>query len=207
MNSKDLKDPKDLNDPKVKKKERRINNARKVNQAIRQLPQAAVLPEDRSHLRDDLLLLSEVLAEGRSHHRPDGTGGTFWQAEYHRGLCSFGYQRQDRNQVGECGEGESARVARRLYRLSAHSQASAMGEGSAEWTAMRELGKKHNDAAFFMQLCETRPPETIANMAIILINQADYLLFKQLERLEKDSVTQGGFSERMMRVRKEKRGF
>ena len=30
-------------------------------------------------------------------------------------------------------------------------------EGSAEWTAMRELGKKHNDAAFFMQLCETTP--------------------------------------------------
>ena len=80
-------------------------------------------------------------------------------------------------------------------------------EGSAEWTAMRELGKKHNDAAFFMQLCETRPPETIANMAIILINQADYLLFKQLERLEKDFITQGGFSERMMRVRKEQRAI
>lgn len=80
-------------------------------------------------------------------------------------------------------------------------------EGSAEWTAMRELGRKHNDAAFFMNLCETRPPETIANMAIILINQADYLLFKQLERLENDFANQGGFSERMMRVRKEKRGF
>ena len=40
-----------------------------------------------------------------------------------------------------------------------------------------------------------------------VINQADYLLFKQLERLEKDFVTQGGFSERMMRVRKEQRGF
>ena len=80
-------------------------------------------------------------------------------------------------------------------------------EGSVEWEAMRKLGKEHNDAPFFMELCETRPPETIANMAIILINQADYLLFKQLERLEKAFVTQGGFSERMMRVRKEKRGF
>ncbi len=80
-------------------------------------------------------------------------------------------------------------------------------EGSKEWTAMRALGREHNDAAFFMNLCETRPPETIANMAIILINQADYLLFKQLERLEKDFIEQGGFSERMMRVRKEKRGF
>ena len=78
---------------------------------------------------------------------------------------------------------------------------------SAEWTAMRELGRKHSDAEFFMSLCETRPPETIANMAIILINQADYLLFKQLERLEKDFINEGGFSERMMRVRKEKRGY
>lgn len=80
-------------------------------------------------------------------------------------------------------------------------------EGSKEWIAMRELGKKHNDASFFMQICETRPPETIANMAIILILQADYLLFRQLARLEKDFVEQGGFSERMTRIRKEKRGY
>lgn len=80
-------------------------------------------------------------------------------------------------------------------------------EESDEWKAMRKLGKEHNDAAFFMELCETRPPETIANMVIVLIYQADYLLFRQLQRLEQDFVEQGGFSERMMRVRKEKRGF
>ncbi len=80
-------------------------------------------------------------------------------------------------------------------------------KGSAEWNAMRDLGCTHNDAEFFMNLCKTRPAETIANMAIVLIYQADYLLFKQLERLEKDFVQQGGFSERMMRVRKENRGF
>lgn len=80
-------------------------------------------------------------------------------------------------------------------------------EGSVEWEAMRRLGKEHSDAAFFMQLCETRPPETIANMAIILIYQADYLLFKQLQRLEKVFIEQGGFSERMTRVRKDNRGF
>jgi len=80
-------------------------------------------------------------------------------------------------------------------------------ENSVEWEAMRKLGKEHNDAEFFMNLCQTRPPETIANMAIILINQADYLLFKQLERLEKDFLTQGGFSEKMNRIRREQRGF
>lgn len=80
-------------------------------------------------------------------------------------------------------------------------------EGSVELETMRQLGRNHSDAEYFMNLCSSRPPETIANMAIVLIKQADYLLFKQLERLEKDFVDQGGFSERMMRVRKEKRGF
>lgn len=79
--------------------------------------------------------------------------------------------------------------------------------GSKEFEAMRRLGREHNDAAFFMELIATRPPQTIANMAIILINQADYLLFKQLERLENDFIENGGFSERMTKIRREKRGF
>jgi len=80
-------------------------------------------------------------------------------------------------------------------------------EGSAEWEAMRQLGKEHNDPDYFMALCATRPPETIANMTIILIHQADYLLHKQLERLEQDFAANGGFSERMTRIRKEHRGY
>lgn len=80
-------------------------------------------------------------------------------------------------------------------------------KGSIEYETMRKLGREHNDAAFFMNIIEKRPPETIANMAIILINQADYLLFRQLERLSKDFLKNGGFSERMRKLRKEKRGF
>ena len=80
-------------------------------------------------------------------------------------------------------------------------------KGSKEYEAMRELGRNHNDAAFFMDLISSRPPETIANMAIILINQADYLLFRQLERLSHDFLEKGGFSERMTRLRKEKRSY
>ncbi|MCM1451735.1 MAG: four helix bundle suffix domain-containing protein [Clostridium sp.] len=78
---------------------------------------------------------------------------------------------------------------------------------SVEYEAMRSLGCTHNDAEFFMKLTATRPAETIANMAIILINQADYLLFRQLERLEKDFLENGGFSERMSKLRKDKRGY
>ncbi len=80
-------------------------------------------------------------------------------------------------------------------------------KGSKEYEAMRRIGREHNDADYFMALTATRPPETIANMAIILINQADYLLFKQLEMLEKDFFEKGGFSERMTALRKVKRGY
>jgi four helix bundle suffix protein len=79
-------------------------------------------------------------------------------------------------------------------------------EGSVELEAMRRLGKEHNDGEFFMQLAQTRPPETIANMAIVLIKQADYLLHRQIQRLSDDFVQEGGFSERMTRIRKEYRG-
>ena len=75
-------------------------------------------------------------------------------------------------------------------------------EGSAEYEAMRRLGREHNDSEFFMNLAQSRPPETIANMAIILIKQADYLLHKQLQRLSDDFIKEGGFSERMTRMRK-----
>lgn len=81
------------------------------------------------------------------------------------------------------------------------------GKGSIEYETMRKLGREHNDADFFMALTATRPAETIANMAIILINQADYLLFKQLERLEKDYLEKGGFSERMYNLRRKNRGY
>lgn len=78
-------------------------------------------------------------------------------------------------------------------------------EGSEEMQAMRELGKNHNDAEFFMSLAQTRPPETIANMCIVLIKQADYLLFRQLQRLSDDFIKNGGFSERMHRLRTQSR--
>lgn len=80
-------------------------------------------------------------------------------------------------------------------------------EGSVELETMRNLGKKHNDAEFFMQLAQTRPPETIANMCIVLIKQADYLLFRQLQRLSDDFMKNGGFTERMYRLRSQQRGY
>lgn len=76
---------------------------------------------------------------------------------------------------------------------------------SIELQKMRELGRKHNDSAFYMPLVKTRPPETIANIVICLIKQTDYLLFKQLQTLGEDFLNNGGMRERMTRMRLDRR--
>lgn len=80
-------------------------------------------------------------------------------------------------------------------------------KGSKEFEVMRSMGRIHNDYEFFRPIIECRPPETIANMAIILINQADYLLFKQIQSLSEKFLREGGFSERMTTERKKRRGY
>ena len=78
-------------------------------------------------------------------------------------------------------------------------------ENSRELAAMRKLGREHNDTAFFMKMVKVRPPQTIANMVIVLIKQTDYLLFKQLKALENAFLKEGGMREKMTRMRIEAR--
>jgi four helix bundle suffix protein len=48
---------------------------------------------------------------------------------------------------------------------------------------------------------ETRPPEVLANIAICLIHQANYLLDRQIKSLEQDFLKKRGFRENMTRAR------
>ncbi len=52
-----------------------------------------------------------------------------------------------------------------------------------------------------------RSDEELANIMICLINQASYLLWKQMQRLEQDFLNEDGFTERMYHARKQKRGY
>jgi restriction system protein len=47
--------------------------------------------------------------------------------------------------------------------------------------------------------------EEFANLMICLVNQASFLLWKQLQRLEEDFKKNGGFTERLYNLRKESR--
>jgi four helix bundle suffix protein len=57
----------------------------------------------------------------------------------------------------------------------------------------------------YRQFCETRPPEVVANIALCLIHQTNYLLDQQIRHLEQDFVKQGGLRERMTRARLQER--
>jgi four helix bundle suffix protein len=67
---------------------------------------------------------------------------------------------------------------------------------------VRKLGRK-TPPSFedYREFVETRPPEVIANIAICLIHQANYLIDQQLRRLERDFLDHGGLRERMTRMR------
>jgi len=73
---------------------------------------------------------------------------------------------------------------------------------SKEARFVRNLGSRpHLTYEVFRQFCETRPGEIVANIAICLIHQANYLLDRQIRRLEQDFVKEGGIRERMTRAR------
>jgi len=73
---------------------------------------------------------------------------------------------------------------------------------SKEALFVRELGRKTPQTfEIYREFVETRPAEVIANIAICLIHQTNYLLDQQLKTLEKEFLEQGGLRERMTRAR------
>jgi len=75
-------------------------------------------------------------------------------------------------------------------------------KNSKEALYVRKLGRKTPQTyEYYREFVETRPPEVVANIALCLIHQANYLIDRQLLRLEADFIKNGGLRERMTRIR------
>ncbi|MCB1065204.1 MAG: four helix bundle suffix domain-containing protein [Verrucomicrobiae bacterium] len=73
---------------------------------------------------------------------------------------------------------------------------------SKEALYVRKLGRQQDESfEHYRPFFEDRPPATLANIAICLIHQANYLLDQQIRRLEKDFLQKGGLRERMTKAR------
>ena len=75
-------------------------------------------------------------------------------------------------------------------------------KGSKEAMYVRDLGRRTpQDYELYRNFVETRSDEVIANIAICLIHQTNYLLDQQLKTLGKEFIEQGGLRERMTQAR------
>lgn len=84
-------------------------------------------------------------------------------------------------------------------------RAKGSGTGGTSRTSEKETHSSHESYETYRSFIETRPPEVVANIIICLIHQANYLLRRQLEQLEKAFLQEGGLRERMTRARIEER--
>jgi four helix bundle suffix protein len=77
---------------------------------------------------------------------------------------------------------------------------------SREAQYVRKLGNKpYTTYETYREFVDTRPANVVANIAICLIHQANYLLDQQIRRLEKDFLKDGGLRERMTKARLQSR--
>ncbi len=73
---------------------------------------------------------------------------------------------------------------------------------SKEARFVRRLGAREQGTyEDYREFIETRPPEVVANIAVCLIHQANFLLDRLIARLEQDFLKEGGIRERMARAR------
>jgi four helix bundle suffix protein len=77
---------------------------------------------------------------------------------------------------------------------------------SREAAYIRNLGRSRDESyETYRTFVETRPAHVVANIALCLIHQANYLLDRQILRLEQQFVERGGIRERMTSARRRHR--
>lgn len=77
----------------------------------------------------------------------------------------------------------------------------------ARTVAVRNYARSHVDPREYVEKCEVRSDETVANIMLTIIHQMDAMLAKVLKTLEQDFIANGGIREAMTRARRNTRGY
>ncbi|HIJ87002.1 MAG TPA: four helix bundle protein [Desulfuromonadales bacterium] len=97
------------------------------------------------------------------------------------------------------------RLAGKLKKPSDRSDKSDLSEGLFQ-TDLSESSDFDEPLLSALRALKTASAEVSTNILLCLTHQATFLLARQMERLEKDFVEKGGFTERLYSYRKEHRG-
>lgn len=74
-------------------------------------------------------------------------------------------------------------------------------ESDERFAKTRDICKRHSDSSYYRNAIVERSDETIANIAIIMLKQLDYLLYRQIESQKRKFIEKGGIREEMSRAR------
>ena len=105
-----------------------------------------------------------------------------------------------------CARGSLRELLNDYHDVLRVRKAPAWPKDSREARFVRRLGSNRETTyEAYRDFCETRPIEVVANIAICLIHQTNFLLDQQLRQLQREFVKDGGLRERMFRARREYR--
>lgn len=99
-----------------------------------------------------------------------------------------------------------------MHELKADYEDYLIHHGLEQWTAndprtlsTRQYCKSNSDPRVFVDKMRERSDETIANIALTMIHQFDYLMVRLIESIKRRFLEQGGIKEQMYRARKDHR--
>lgn len=81
------------------------------------------------------------------------------------------------------------------------------GKDDPRTLATRNYSRSHYDSREYVDKCEARSNETVANIMFTLIRQMEAMLAKVLKSLEAQFLEDGGLKEAMSRERRKRRGY
>ena len=101
-----------------------------------------------------------------------------------------------------------------MHELKADYEDYLMHHGLHQWPvddprtqATRNYCKSNSEPDAFVEKMKERSPETIANIALTMIHQFDYLMVRLIESIKRRFLEQGGIKEQMFNARKKYRNY
>ena len=96
-----------------------------------------------------------------------------------------------------------------MHELKADYEDYLIHNGLEKWSsndprtlATRRFCKNNSDPSVFITKAKERSPETIANIALTMIHQFDFLMVRLIESIKRRFLEQGGIKEQMYQARK-----
>lgn len=82
-----------------------------------------------------------------------------------------------------------------------HHELERWSSDDSRTMATRRFCRANSDPNVFVDKCKERSPETVANIALTMIHQFDYLMVRLIESIKRRFIEQGGIKEQMYRAR------